>query len=53
MLFCLEERGAWTKSERCSVLSVVPGGRIELPTPGFSIQCSTTELPRPVFEGSL
>ena len=24
---------------------VVPGGRIELPTRGFSIPCSTTELP--------
>ena len=25
--------------------SMVPGGRIELPTQGFSILCSTTELP--------
>ena len=25
----------------------VPRGRIELPTQGFSVLCSTTELPRP------
>ena len=25
--------------------AMVPGGRIELPTRGFSVPCSTTELP--------
>jgi hypothetical protein len=30
---------------------VVPGGRIELPTRGFSGLCSTTELPRPIQGG--
>lgn len=27
-------------------LKLVPGGRIGLPTPRFSVVCSTTELPR-------
>lgn len=37
-------------STNCNTFSneVVPGGRIELPTRGFSGLCSTTELPRPV-----
>lgn len=32
--------------EKYEMQIVVPGGRIGLPTHGFSIHCSTTELPR-------
>gem|GEM_PF-2390532 len=40
-------------STNCNTFSteVVPGGRIELPTRGFSGLCSTTELPRPILNG--
>ena len=31
----------------------VPRGRIELPTQGFSVLCSTTELPRHVDDAGL
>ena len=47
----LEPSTSRSQSARSSQLSYtpmvfVPGGRIELPTRGFSVHCSTTELPR-------
>ena len=43
----------WEKSWIHEVLSVVAGGRIELPTRGFSIRCSTDWAIRPLKEALL
>ena len=46
------ELATFSLARRCSTTeplphyNFVPRGRIELPTPAFSVLCSTTELPR-------
>ncbi len=45
-------QGNWTRNEAGEALiEKMPRGRIELPTPAFSGQRSTTELPRPKLKG--
>ena len=46
------ELATFSLARRCStteplpLIKLLPRGRIELPTPAFSVLCSTTELPR-------